>query len=298
MSRRTPGAGPGRHAPRRAFTPTAWLRWASTPCSWLRQACTPCSGPLRLRTILRVRRSPRVRSAPTVCPDGHALPCSWLRQACGSRSWLRWAETPTSIRPDNRKRPEGKLLTLMRRLTVCISRRRENEAAERERALAGSKTEDRPAYAGRLHACVRRRREVCLLAPTECPDWHAPRLAYAPAAWLRWASTPCSWLRQACGLLLRTSVVTHDIACQALAAGTERPDRRPGRAQAPCSWLRQAWCWSSWLRWAETPTSIRPDNRKRPEGKLLTLMRRLTVKLTRRRNDGGNGSVGKHTCAA
>jgi hypothetical protein len=84
------------------------------------------------------------------------------------------------------------------RPTACISRRRENEAAERERALAGSKTEDRPAYAGRLHAFVRRRRKVCLLTPTECPDRHAPRHASAPTVWLRRASTPCSWLQQAC----------------------------------------------------------------------------------------------------
>jgi hypothetical protein len=167
------------------------------------------------------------------------------------------------------------------RPTACISRRRENEAAKRERVRAGSKTEDRPAYAGRLHACVRRRRKVCLLTLTECPDRHAPRQASAPTAWLRWASTPCFWLRQASALLLQTSVATHDFACQAFAAGTERPDRRPGWASTPCSWLRPAWGWSSWLRWAQASTSIRLDNRKRPEGILLTLMCRLTACVSR-----------------
>jgi hypothetical protein len=62
----------------------------------------------------------------------------------------------------------------MYRRTACISRRRENEAAERERTPAGFKMEDRPAYAGRLHAFVRQGRTVCLLTPTECPDRHAP----------------------------------------------------------------------------------------------------------------------------
>jgi hypothetical protein len=38
----------------------------------------------------------------------------------------------------------------MRRLTVKLSRRRESEVAEQERAHTGSRTEDRPAYAGRL----------------------------------------------------------------------------------------------------------------------------------------------------
>jgi hypothetical protein len=36
------------------------------------------------------------------------------------------------------------------RPTVELSRRREQVIAERERAPAGSRTEDRPAYAGRL----------------------------------------------------------------------------------------------------------------------------------------------------
>jgi hypothetical protein len=46
------------------------------------------------------------------------------------------------------------LLTLMRRLTACVSRRREYEAARREGVPAGSKAEDRPDYAGRLHALL------------------------------------------------------------------------------------------------------------------------------------------------
>jgi hypothetical protein len=89
-------------------------------------------------------------------------------------------------------------------------------------------------------------------------------------------------------------VVTHDIAGQAFAAGTERPDRRPGWASTPCSWLRPAWGWSSWLRWASAPTSMRPDNRKRPKGKLLTLMRRLTVCISRARKDALDRYDGKH----
>jgi hypothetical protein len=43
----------------------------------------------------------------------------------------------------------------MRRLTVELSRRRERDVAERESDHAGSRTEDRPAYAGRLQRVVR-----------------------------------------------------------------------------------------------------------------------------------------------
>jgi hypothetical protein len=42
------------------------------------------------------------------------------------------------------------------RPTVSISRRRESEAAEREGASACFRAEDRPDYAGRLHALLGR----------------------------------------------------------------------------------------------------------------------------------------------
>jgi hypothetical protein len=118
-----------------------------------------------------------------------------------------------------------------------------------------------------------------------CSTSRANSSRSGPSAWLRWAWTACSWLRQASALLLQTSVATNDIARQAFAAGTERPDRLPRWAWTSCSWLRPAWSWSAWLRWAQAPTSIRPDNRKRPKGKLLTLMRRLTACISRRREN-------------
>jgi hypothetical protein len=76
------------------------------------------------------------------------------------------------------------------RPTACISRRRENEAAERERALAGSKTEVAPLTpVGYMHvlgggaSCVRRPR---VLAPTGMnPDKHPPRRAGSDGHGLR-----------------------------------------------------------------------------------------------------------------